>query len=89
MPANATLFGWRGNVDGGVGVKDLGTMISNSKRFSQCMVKRVYDAVCRTNLVPKSNLPFLSQYADRFEQGNYNLKKLFEEVAVSNQCQGK
>lgn len=89
MPANATLFGWRGKVDGGVGAKELGTMIANSKRFSQCMVKRVYDAVCRTDLDTKKNISFLSQFGERFEQGNYNLKKLFQEIAVSNQCLGK
>lgn len=87
-PANANLFGWRGNSNGGMGVKDLGIMVGNSKRFSQCMVKRVYDAVCRTNLVAKYNLPYLAEQAEKFEQNGYNLKKLFQMVAITPQCSG-
>jgi hypothetical protein len=89
MPANAALFGWRGdNVSGGMGVKSFATLVSNSTRFSQCMVKRVYDAVCRTNLDPKQNISYLQQYATQFEQSGYNMKKLFQSVAISPSCAG-
>lgn len=88
-PANSTLFGWRGNINGGVGTRDLGVMVGNSKRFSQCMVKRVYDAVCRTNLVAKYNMHYLSQYGDWFEQNGYSLKKLFQMVATTPECNGQ
>ena len=89
-PANATLFGFRGNgVASGTGVNAFATMVSNSTRFSQCMVKRVYDAVCRTNIDPDQNLPYLKQYAAQFEQSGYNLKTLFQSVAISPECAGQ
>ncbi len=88
MPANEELFSWRGPVNGN-GVKNFGVMIANSKRFSQCMVKRVYDAVCRTQLSVKDNMHFIRQYAEKFEQGGYKLKQLFKEVAVTEQCLGQ
>lgn len=88
-PANEALFGWRGpSAGGGAGVKGLGTMIANSKRFSQCMVKRVYDAVCKTNLDLKTEMGFVQPFADRFESRNYNLKELFEQVAIQPSCLG-
>jgi hypothetical protein len=85
---NAETFGWRGPASGN-GVKDLATMVANSKRFSICMVKRAYDAVCRSNMVPKQNMVFLSHQANKFEQDGYNLKKLFKELAVTQQCMGQ
>ncbi|PIS11189.1 MAG: hypothetical protein COT73_05345 [Bdellovibrio sp. CG10_big_fil_rev_8_21_14_0_10_47_8] len=87
-PANAEIFGWRGDVDAGQGVQQLGQMVANSKRFSQCMVKRVYDAVCRTQLDVKNNLPFLSQQALDFERNNYNIKSLFEKLVILKDCSG-
>ncbi len=86
--ANAETFGWRGPASGN-GVKDLGTMVANSKRFSICMVKRAYDAICRSNMVPKQNMIFLSHQANKFEQNGYNLKRLFKELAVTQQCMGQ
>ncbi|MGZ5279195.1 MAG: hypothetical protein ACXWC9_04590 [Pseudobdellovibrionaceae bacterium] len=86
--ANNTTFGWRGPASGN-GVRDFAAMVANSRRFSQCMVKRAYDAICRTDLNPKQNMAFLSHHSNRFEQGNYNLKQLFKEVAVSQQCMGR
>lgn len=88
-PANETLIGWRGDVNSGTGVRQFGVAVSNTQRFSQCMVKRVYDAVCRTDLKAKFNLPFLKQYAQVFEANGYNLKKLAEEVATLPVCLGE
>ncbi len=87
-PANVELFGWRGTASRGKGANELGKMVSNSKRFSACMVKRVYDAVCRTQLSIKDNLPFIREMANQFESKNYNLKLLFQDVAVTRQCLG-
>lgn len=86
---NKALFGWRGsNARGGQGVRQFGIMIADSKRFSQCMAKRVYDAVCtpgsRTTL---SNIsPVIAQFADRFEQNGYKLRSLFQDVAAHPAC---
>lgn len=86
--ANESLFGWRENAVGGAGVHGLGMTISSSKRFSQCMVKRVYDSVCRANLDLKTELKFVQPFADRFEQRNYNLRELYEQIAILPACLG-
>jgi hypothetical protein len=88
LPANEATFGWRGETTGN-GVKGFGTMVSNSRRFSQCMVKRVYDAVCRTNLKIDKNMSFIAAQAVGFEQNNYNMKTLFKQIAISQQCLGQ
>ena len=87
--ANSALFGWRGTsatVNGGNAVKDFGTLISNSTRFSQCMVKRVYEAVCRKNIEIKDNPGFFQAKANEFEANGYRLKDLFAQVAASPEC---
>lgn len=88
-PANEELIGWRGNVNSGTGVMQFGQVVSNSKRFSQCMVKRVYDAVCRTDLKAKYNMPLLKEQADVFEQNSYNLRKLAEQIVTLPACLGE
>lgn len=91
-PANNTLFGWRGTanaVASGTNVRQLGVLISNSKRFSQCMVKRTFEAVCRKQLSLKDGSPqlaFADNMASQFEQSNYKMKELFAHVAVSSEC---
>lgn len=88
-PANAALFGWRGTpaaVEGGTDVKGFATLIANSKRFSQCMVKRVFEAVCRKDVEIASNPGYFEAQATAFESGGYLLKELFAQVAVSPEC---
>lgn len=89
QPANEELIGWRGSVNSGTGVAQFGAIVSNSKRFSQCMVKRVFDAVCRTDLKPSMNMELLTSQAVIFEANNYNLKKLAEEVVTVPSCLGE
>lgn len=88
-PANAALFGWRGNYLKGKGVKDFGTMIANSRRFSQCIAKRIYASVCRKNFDESTNKALLVKWGDEFEASGYKLKKLFESIAVKPECLGK
>lgn len=89
-PANAALFGWRGSsagaIESGNDVKGFATLIANSKRFSQCMVKRVYEAVCRKDIQIASNPGFFQAQADAFENSGYRMQELFAQVAVSPEC---
>lgn len=85
-PANEKRFGWRGKADSGYGVKDFGAMVSNSTRFSECMVKRVFESVCRKEISFDDKLDFLKHYAERFEQQKYSLKSLYKMVAVTEEC---
>jgi hypothetical protein len=89
-PANASFFEWRGTSQAatlsGNGVKSFGTLVANSRRFSQCMTKRVYKAVCRKELDVIANKDKLKQWGDEFEASGYKLKKLFETVATKPEC---
>lgn len=87
---NLARFGWRGSESfygSGKGVAGLGAAVSDSRRFSECMVKRVYDAVCRGQSLSLVNkLYFVSEIADKFESNKYNMKKLFSDVVLSKEC---
>lgn len=85
---NATLFGWRGNnVKSGTGVRDLGIMIGNSKRFSLCMAKRVVETTCKKTVDIKTERNQLQKLADHFESTGYKFKELFSEAALSPLCE--
>lgn len=86
---NKVLFGWRGdNKNGGNGTQQFGQMIADSKRFSQCMAKRVYESVCLPAIPYDFNevRDKIFSYGDAFENNNYNLKKLFQMIAVDPIC---
>ncbi|MBK9321707.1 MAG: hypothetical protein IPM97_01920 [Bdellovibrionaceae bacterium] len=85
-PANAALFGWRGNALSGTGVKDFGTVVSNSSRFSQCMAKRVFETVCRKILDETKSRDALIKWGTEFEASGYKLKSLFESMSVKPEC---
>lgn len=88
-PANESLFGWRGtgtSVNSGQNVQQFGQLIANSKRFPQCMVKRVFEAICRKDLDFKQNMSFIESQANRFEAGGYKLKDLVAQVLSSSEC---
>ena len=87
-PQNASFFEWRGAATGGNGVKDFGTVVANSRRFSQCMAKRIYKTVCRKDLDVTKDQALLVRWGDEFEASGYQLKKLFESVAVKPECLG-
>jgi hypothetical protein len=88
-PANMALFGWRGKYQSGKGVKDFGTILANSRRFSQCMAKRVFSTVCRKDLDESTNKALLVKWGDEFEASGYKLKKLFESISVKPECLGQ
>lgn len=85
-PANAARFGWRGDVTGGYGVKDFGQMVANSSRFSECMVKRVFESVCRKEISFEQHGGYIKYYAESFEKQKYSLKNLYRLVAVTEEC---
>lgn len=84
-PRNADLFGWRG-AQSGAGIKEFGALVANSRRFSQCMAKRAFESVCNKSLDASTNKALLESWGNQFESMNYDLKKLFQFVAVQGQC---
>ncbi|WP_413944724.1 hypothetical protein [Bdellovibrio sp. HCB-162] len=86
LGSKSTFFGWRGtNKSGGNGPKDFGRMLGDSRRFSQCMAKRVYESVCLKKL-ESTQYTTLVRLGDRFEALNYNLKNLYQEIALDPVC---
>lgn len=86
---NAETFEWRGaTTSGGNGVNAFGTLLANSRRFSQCMATRVFKAVCRKELDPVQHRDLLVKWGDEFEASGYKLKNLFESISVKPECLG-
>lgn len=84
--SNAAMFGWRGQVMSGNDLRELTTVISNSRRFSQCMVKRVYESICHPSFSIENQSAFTDRMAQAFESNGYKFKNLFAEVAAAPEC---
>lgn len=86
-PANRQLFGWRGTASAqGAGVASFARAIADSRRFSKCMVQRVYEGVCRIPFSIQAMDSYSNRMADLLEQNNYSIKTLATEVALSPEC---
>jgi hypothetical protein len=90
--ANAMYFGWRSTKDmngniRGYGINQFGKMISESEAFSRCMVRKVYQQVCKRD-VSASEINVTRNIASDFERDGYNLKKLFQRVVTNPACIG-
>jgi hypothetical protein len=87
---NASTMGWRG-LDGrtpaneGQGLNQFGRLIANSKRFSTCMAKHAFKAVCRKDL-PDTELSVYSSLGDQFEARSYSMRDLFQLAALHPRC---
>lgn len=81
---NADQFGWRSSATG-VGIAGFGKMLADSRGFSRCMVRRAFKSVCRRPpLVSEESL--VRSLADQFETDGYHMRRMFENVAVQQQC---
>lgn len=81
---NADRFGWRSSTTG-VGIADFGRMLADSRGFSRCMVKKAFTSVCRRPpLAAEETL--VRSLADQFETDGYHMRRMFENVAVQQQC---
>lgn len=90
---NSTIFGWRGLAPDGAalssnssGTNAFGRLVANSKRFSQCMAKRIWDQVCNYSLPDLEQDVLFVSLALEFEQNGYKLKDLFETIATHPKC---
>jgi hypothetical protein len=85
-PRQMLRFGWSGSTSGN-GVREFGRMIANSRAFPVCMAKRAFSEVCKDNPsradFPPEMSQWLEQVGESFATGGYNLKDLFEAVAVN------
>lgn len=80
--SNANV-GWSETIKSGTGPKSWGEAMADTTMFPECMSQRVYEVVClrdnSTNLA-KADIKTLSQ---TFIEDNYNMKKLFQNAAVT------
>lgn len=86
--ADTTLGSQFGFIDrSGEGVREYGRMIARSQAFPQCMAKKVFYEVCRQDPFERGFSPALTAYlesvGDAFASGGYDLRDLFETLAVS------
>ena len=77
-------MGWRGPTSGN-GIRDFGSMMSESTAFSECMVQRAFKTVCKR--APRSEeKPALQTLSTEFEKDKYNIRDLIANIAVLPGC---
>lgn len=81
---NKDAFGWRNSLNGN-GMAGFGAMLSNSQGFSRCMVKRVFESVCK-RMPAEAETSAVRQIADDFERDNYHMRNLFEVISLRPEC---
>ncbi len=82
--ATAT-FGFSGNLSGN-GLKSLGKSLTNSKIFSECMSQKVFEKICLHKPASASEREIVSKLGVLFSNSNYNMKKLFQNMAATVTC---
>ncbi len=83
---NASL-GWNtSSPASGNGIKSLGQELSSSKAFSQCQVQKVFKFTCLRDPASATDQSEVQRITDVFEKNNYNMKRVFAEVAAY--CKG-
>lgn len=85
LGSNAARFGWRGATIGR-GVKGMGAIIANSKRFSQCMAKRTFEAICQKTLNDTTHANLMADLGNYLESNQYNLETLVHEIVTRAEC---
>lgn len=83
---NEAQIGWDKPGDG-KGVREFAVQLSRTKAFPRCMAKRVYKAVCKREAVQFED-KFIERKAKEFSDNGYNMKNLFESIAISRECIG-
>lgn len=84
--ASPTTFGWNTPTTGS-GINELGQMIAYSDGFKRCMVKRVFNSVCKYSLT-SADSALINKLADDFKYKGYKLKDLFIDIALRPECLG-
>lgn len=82
------FVGWKGAASGN-GMKSLGEMLSKTDAFSQCMVKRVFKRVCMRDAKDTENDTIVALANTFAQNGSYNMRDLFANVATLPQCMGE
>jgi len=76
-----TFVGWRGSGSGS-GAKSLGMELAQTRQFSTCQVRNVFEKVCYRAPNGAADLQAVENIANSFEANNRSLKRVFAETAV-------
>ncbi len=87
-PNHQQLFGWRGQTSG-LGIKEFGKLLANSDRFKSCMAEKAFKEMCGRDANGAEREKDIPAIAQKFEEGGYHLRSLFEDVAVLPSCLGQ
>lgn len=91
---NGDYFGWRRPAPStapinGSGVREFGNMLAESQAYPNCLTEKVFRAVCKRDALP-SDAAFISRVAASFKTDDaYQLRRLFERMAVQPECIGQ
>ncbi|OQW52130.1 MAG: hypothetical protein A4S09_08960 [Proteobacteria bacterium SG_bin7] len=77
-------FGWRSPMKG-QGIKQFAEMLAQSKAYSQCLVKKVYQEICGTSILETAP-ELLEPLRTKFESNGYKIRSLISNIAVERQC---
>jgi hypothetical protein len=72
---------WRGP-GAGSGAKSLGMELAQTRQFSECQVRNVFEKVCYRQPNGPTDLAAVESIATSFEANNRSLKRVFAETAV-------
>jgi hypothetical protein len=75
------FVGWRGTGSGS-GAKSLGMELAQTRQFSTCQVRNVFEKVCYRAPNGAADLQAVENIANSFEANNRSLKRVFAETAV-------
>lgn len=81
--SNNEVYGWPGQMTGS-GILELGEMVANSKLYSECLVKRTFQTICRKEY--NLNDAVIKTMAGSFRANGYKLKDLFTQVVSNENC---
>ncbi len=77
-------FGWRTPMKG-QGIKQFAEMLANSKAYSSCLVKKVYQEICGTSITEAAP-ELLEPLRTKFEGDSYKIKPLISNIASERKC---
>lgn len=81
------FVGWNAPGDGaGSGAKSLGMELAQTRQFSKCQVKNVFEKVCYRTPNGAADLQAVENIATIFETNNRSMKRVFAETAMH--CMG-
>jgi hypothetical protein len=80
------FVGWSG-AGSGMGAKSLGMELAQTRRFSECQVRKVFEKVCYRTPNGAADLQAVQGMANSFEANSRSMKGVFAETAVY--CMGE